>query len=576
MLSPTTTRRLVAILPWAFFATLGFGTYAYAQTVDRVPVLPDLAFDYTNPTLPAHFTTGPVADADNTPAGNPVSNEGATLGRVLFYDRLLSANNTTSCSACHAQSSGFTDSNALSVGFEGQLTGRHSMSLANARYYESGRFFWDERAATLEDQVLMPIQDLVEMGMTLDDLETKLAATNYYPDLFTAAFGTPEVTSDRISQALAQFVRSMVSSDSKYDEGVVSGFRNFTAVERLGRQLFNQNSCNRCHGTDAQIGTRGATNNGLDAVTTDDGAGRGQFKVPSLRNVALGAPYMHDGRFATLEEVVEHYDSGVQANVNLDPALREGPPGPGTPIVPTRLNFTQAEKDALVAFLNTLTDPTFVSAERFSDPFVDSIVEPPSTPTCDSKPVTIDLNTNGGVGYGTSGPDVILGTDAVDYIYGFGGDDIICGGAGIDRIFGGDGNDLIFGEGGSDRIYGEAGADVIWAGSGADRVSGGTGDDTLFGQGGQDFMWGDDGNDTMQGNFQTDNMWGGSGDDQLAGAAGKDKLYGEAGNDQLFGGDNTDYLDGGDGMDVANGQRGGDNPLLADVSGCVAETKISC
>ena len=247
------------------------------------------------------------------------------------------------------------------------------MSLANARYYENGRFFWDERANTLEDQVLMPIQDSVEMGMTLPELETKLAGIPYYADLFEEAFGTPTVTSDRVSLALAQFVRSMVSYESKFDEGVAQNFNNFTPEEDLGREIFmsRQNSCSACHNLDIQVANR-ARNNGLDAVTMDEGAGNGRFKVPSLRNIALTAPYMHDGRFASLEAVVNFYNSDVQPNPNLDNRLRE--PGPG-PVRPRRLNLNQTERDALVAFLNTLTDESFTNDVRFSDPFT---AQPPT------------------------------------------------------------------------------------------------------------------------------------------------------------------------------------------------------
>lgn len=356
----------------------GSGTAARSQQEERIPDLPTMPYQYANLQLPAHFNQPNIANTDNEPANNPVTDSGATLGRVLFYDRLLSVNDTVSCSSCHIQANGFSDPATLSVGFEGELTGRHSMGLANARYYQRSRFFWDERAATLEDQVLQPIQDDVEMGLTLSELETKLAATSYYPQLFEDAFGTQEITSERVSFALAQFVRSMVSYESKYDEGVGQNFANFTAEEARGRQVFTQpqlGGCAGCHGTDIQIASR-VDNNGLDATTTDEGAGNGRFKVPSLRNIEVRPPYMHDGRFATLEEVVEHYNSGVQAHPDLAPPLRL--PGPG-PVRPRRLNLSQADKDALVAFMETLTDNSFTTAERFADPFVE--VTPTSTPT---------------------------------------------------------------------------------------------------------------------------------------------------------------------------------------------------
>ncbi len=352
-----------------------------AQTLS----LPTSNFNYTNPDLPMHFTNENTTELDNTPTVNRITNDGATLGRVLFYDKKMSANNSIACASCHLQEKGFTDPDQFSTGFEGGLTGRNSMGLSNARYYENGAFFWDERAATLEDQVLMPIQDHVEMGMTLEELVPKLQAEDYYHILFERAFGDSIVTSERISLALSQFVRSIVSYQSKYDRGLEmargnaqNGLPNFSALENLGMQLFNGPNCGVCHTTPLQIGI-GAQNNGLDAQTTDEGLGAvtgdprddGKFKSPSLRNIGVTGPYMHDGRFATLAEVVEHYNSGVQAHPNLDPRLRAG--GPGGPMnnQPRRLNLTEEEKQALVAFLETLTDEVLLTDEKFSDPFID-------------------------------------------------------------------------------------------------------------------------------------------------------------------------------------------------------------
>ena len=334
---------------------------------------PTVQFDYVSYTstgLPPQYANTNVAGADNTPATNPITNPGANLGRVLFYDKKLSANDTVSCSSCHHQSHGFSDPATLSFGFQGGHTDRHAMGLTNARYYQRGHFFWDERAATLEAQVLQPIQNAVEMGMTLTDLQAKLAATTYYPPLFQAAFGTTDVTSDRISKALAQFVRSMVSYQSKYDQAFAPGAPPnfaavFTAQELRGQQLFGSAGCVRCHGTDAHIAAN-IQNNGLDAVTTDVGAGHGQFKAPSLRNIGARGPFMHDGRFATLDEVIEFYNSGVQDNPDLSPLLRVGniPTGPVR-----RLNFTAHDKTDLKAFLLTLTDPNFMNDPKFASPF---------------------------------------------------------------------------------------------------------------------------------------------------------------------------------------------------------------
>jgi len=335
------------------------------------PVLPATSFQYSDAgiALPRQFTTGAgnPAAADNTPANNPVSNAGATLGRVLFYDKRLSINDAVSCGSCHQQARGFSDAARFSTGFQGGRTARHSMALANARYYARGRFFWDERAATLEAQVLEPIQDATEMGMTLPQLVTKISGTGFYGPLFTAAFGDPQVTSDRISRALAQFVRSMVSYRSKYDSAFVNGVPNFaatlTAQEELGRSIYEgRGRCDACHGSVAHISDN-INNNGLDAVTVDAGAGNGRFKSPSLRNIALRPPFMHDGRFATLREVIDHYDTGVQNHPNLAPILR-APDG-----TPRRLNLTEAEKLALSAFLGALTDNAMLTDPKFADPF---------------------------------------------------------------------------------------------------------------------------------------------------------------------------------------------------------------
>lgn len=378
------------------FTVLGFMSCNKEEPVvpveDSVIDLPAEPFDYVNLNLPSHFVNDmpgqplptSINGLDNTPVDNPITNEGASLGRVLFYDKSLSASGTISCASCHKQDKGFSDDAVLSMGFDGELTGRHSMTLINSRFYQRGRFFWDERASTLEEQVLMPFQDPVEMGMTLDQVVSAVQEQDFYPGLFEDAFGSAEVTSDRISKALAQFVRSIVSHSSRYDEGRAlsaspgANFPNFTDEENLGKNLFFQTipngggACFGCHTTEAFVSANpGPQNNGLDLVTTDVGAGavfnnpifEGRFKTTSLRSIELTAPYMHDGRFATLEEVVEHYNSGIKAHPTLAPALTD-PNGN-----PVQLNFTSTEKAALVAFLKTLTDESVSTEEKWSDPF---------------------------------------------------------------------------------------------------------------------------------------------------------------------------------------------------------------
>lgn len=335
------------------------------------PVLPTTSYVYSE--LPAHYRLpggpgGMLLATDNTPAGNTITDAGATLGRVLFYDRRMSANDRVSCASCHRQEFAFSDTARLSRGLAGGFTDRHSMGLANARFYQRGRFFWDERAATLEAQVLQPIQDGTEMGMTLPNLVTKLSVSSYYAPLFLAAFGTPDITTDRVSRSLAQFVRSMVSGTSRFDQAFAGGpMPNFPAVftadELAGQNLFmGPTGCARCHGTLAFI-SNDIHNTGLDATITDVGAGGGRFKAPSLKSIAARAPYMHDGRFATLEQVVDFYNVGVQNNPNLDPLLR----GPGGQ--PRRLNLSAAQRGQLVAFLRTLTDDAFLVNPKFGNPF---------------------------------------------------------------------------------------------------------------------------------------------------------------------------------------------------------------
>ncbi|MCG9879191.1 MAG: cytochrome-c peroxidase [Bacteroidia bacterium] len=383
----------------AAIATFIIGVVACNKEDEKSPIvnsalnLPETPYNYANFVLPGYFTTdvpgsplpGSINGTDNAPANNPVTNDGATLGRVLFYDKNLSANATISCASCHKQEKGFSDDAILSAGFNGGKTGRHSMTLINARYYQRGRFFWDERAATLEEQVLMPFQDSVEMGMTLDQVVSRVKEQDFYPNLFQKAFGSSEITSNKIALSLAQFVRSIVSYSSKYDEGRArvqnpgANFPNFTAEENQGKNLFFQPipnggaGCFGCHTTEAFISANpGPQNNGLDASsTTDLGAGAvfpnpifvGRFKTSTLRNIELTAPYMHDGRFKTLEEVVEHYNSGIKAHPTLAPALKD--PN-GNPI---RLNLNNAQKAALVAFLKTLTDPSIATEAKWSNPF---------------------------------------------------------------------------------------------------------------------------------------------------------------------------------------------------------------
>ena len=342
----------------------------------KTPKLPATPYRYSNVALPAHFTQ-PGRNHDNTPADNPVSDDGATLGRVLFYDTRLSANNTTSCASCHVQAHAFGDPKPFSKGFHGARTDRRAMPLVNVRYYQRARFFWDERADNLEQMVLLPIQSRIEMGQDLGRVIYTLARDKMYRGLFARAFGDRQVTERRIGKALAQFVRSIVSYQSKYDDGraraqsAQDDFDNFTVQENRGKALFMRN-CSTCHMKDgnehffvptpANTGLRAkdpAADGGVGDVTLQP-ADLGSFKSPSLRNVEVTAPYGHDGRFATLDALIDHYSD----NAVLDPNL-----GYMVPVGP--LKFTSSEKGALIAFLKTLTDRTFLTDPRLSNPFVE-------------------------------------------------------------------------------------------------------------------------------------------------------------------------------------------------------------
>lgn len=343
-------------------------------TRGRVLRLPDPPHRYTEIALPPHFTTAAAKRFDNTPADNPVTDHGATLGRVLFYDTRLSANHTVSCGSCHAQARAFDDPERFSRGFKGGRTDRHAMNLVNLRYHPRGRFFWDERGGNLEAMVLLPVQNTLEMGQEVAELPAMLSREPHYAPLFRAAFGDAEITETRIARALAQFIRSLVSYQSRYDEGLAGAraatddFTNFSLQENRGKALFRRN-CAVCHlpsSQDAHFVMTAPANTGLDpdATHTDGGVGDitlnprdlGLFKSPSLRNVEVTAPYMHDGRFETLEAVIDHYSRGGQDHPNRDERMQP-------------LKFTTSERTALVAFLKTLTDHHFLADPKFSDPF---------------------------------------------------------------------------------------------------------------------------------------------------------------------------------------------------------------
>ncbi len=337
-------------------------------------VLPATPYDYSELNFPPHFeTTVMNFILGGNLSNNPITDEGATLGRVLFYDKKLSINDEVACASCHFQENGFSDPLAFSVGFDGRTTRRNSMGLANALH--TRRFFWDLRANNLRQQVLQPIEDSLEMGSNFEDLVIELSETDYYPDLFEAAFESDTITKEKIGNALTQFINSMTAFSSKYDEGLSSDFENFTPQELLGKELFFERGlkCNQCH-TNAVFANTSPSNNGLIHDENDLGfmevtgneEDKFRFKAPTLRNISLTAPFMHDGRFATLEEVIEHYNSGLQAYPNLDDRLTTDNSVGGPP---RQMNLTEEEKAALVVFLGTFTDEILVTDQKYSDPF---------------------------------------------------------------------------------------------------------------------------------------------------------------------------------------------------------------
>ena len=355
-------------------------TSAYAG--DGVLDLTQLA-NYANQPIPTYITK------NNTTPGNPVTDRGATLGRVLFHDKRLSRNDTVSCSSCHVQSHAFSDAPVASSGVNG-TTGRHSMRLINARFANEVRFFWDERATTLENQTTQPVKDHVEMGFSgtsgdpaFADLVVKLTAIDEYRVLFAMTYGDAAITETRVQRALAQFVRSIQSFDSKYDIGraQVAGdavnFPNFTAQENAGKQLFLNPppppggapagaGCAGCHAPPEFDIAPNSLNNG---VITKIGGGTDltNTRSPSLRDLIgpggqVNGPFMHDGSFVTLAQVINHYNFIPGDNANLDNRLRR----PGGV---QNLNLTQQQKNDLAAFLATLTGSTVYTDEKWSDPF---------------------------------------------------------------------------------------------------------------------------------------------------------------------------------------------------------------
>lgn len=331
-----------------------------------------------------------ILELPTTPYEYLFDNNEATLGRVLFYDKSLSINNSISCASCHKQSIAFTDNNRFSSGFDNNKTHRNSMPIqnlsgnffSNSGTIDSGGFsccgsnlFWDGRAFSSPHSLLIPILNHIEMGIPdVDYLVKKVSSRPYYEDLFETAYGNSSIDETKIASALFAFTNSITSVNTKLDRSMF-GSEVLTAKEKLGMQLFVEKyECNACHQVEDPQGYIFAgtfANIGLDSEYDDNGLGlvneiesdNGKFKIPSLRNVMLTAPYMHDGRFETLEEVIEHYSTGLETHPNLDSRLASST---GAPM---RFNITDTEVDAIIEFLGTLTDYEMITADKFSNPF---------------------------------------------------------------------------------------------------------------------------------------------------------------------------------------------------------------
>lgn len=337
----------------------------------------------TDPEYTVQYDTTPYAfsygalPAPELPTDYPLTEQRVSLGRTLFHDGQLSRTGTQSCSSCHSQPAGFSDNRTYSIGVKGLPGHRQGMTLMNLAWHTRG-FFWDGRSPSLRDQALRPIQDTLEMDETLANVVKKLEASKLYREQFIRAFGNDSITPERIGIALEQFMLTLVTADSRYDRAV-KGMVQLTEAEERGRQLFFREydpsgktkgaECFHCHAAPFFTNDK-FMNNGLDddASFTDIGregvtklaTDRAKFKVPTLRNIARSAPYMHDGRFKSLEEVVHFYNSGVKTSSTVDPLMQF--------LIKPGLGLSADDEKDLVAFLKTLNDENFLTNAMFRMP----------------------------------------------------------------------------------------------------------------------------------------------------------------------------------------------------------------
>ena len=358
---------------FSFIAVFLFALVLYAcgdeRNIHSLTSIPYNPSDYQL-VIPEEFPTM------ESPLDNPLTKQGVALGRQLFYDPILSADSSMSCGSCHLAEFSFTDNKAFSKGIDGIEGRRSAMSLINLGYNNNG-LFWDGRVATLEEQALIPVEDSIELHNSWDNVVEKLKAHEKYPVDFRKAFGIEnpdEINKELVVKAIAQFERTLISGgNTKFDQ-VKRGDAEFTSDEQIGFDMFFDISpeykdaeCAHCHNV-PYLTTNEYFNNGITEANNldefdDKGLGGitgdrfdyGKFRVPTLRNIELTAPYMHDGRFKTLEEVIEHYNSGGKYSETVSPLIR-----------PLKLNET--EKRQLLAFLKTLTDTIFIKNPEIQTP----------------------------------------------------------------------------------------------------------------------------------------------------------------------------------------------------------------
>ena len=319
--------------------------------------------------IPEIFSSNIIAPV--IPADNPQTVEGVALGKKLFFDNILSANGTKSCAFCHAPQLSFADNMITSVGIDGIAGTRNSMPIFNMAWNYDERFNWDGSALSLERQAEEPVENPIELHSDWDNVVERLQADPEYPELFQLAFNTSTITKELTTKAIAQFERTLISANSKFDQYSL-GQATLTAQELNGLDIFlreDKGDCFHCHGNpNNPLWTNNDFhNNGLDTAFTDLGLGavtgdpsdNGKFKTPSLRNLAYTAPYMHDGRFTTLDEVIDHYSEGLQNSPTIDPLMKNIDQG--------GVQLTDQEKADLKAFLLTLSDPSFINNPDFQN-----------------------------------------------------------------------------------------------------------------------------------------------------------------------------------------------------------------